>query len=161
MPDDPPAEAADVDEAAEMLSSEDQALVDAAVVRMAAEVRAPRCPAHHPTARLIADLSLAEQLEAVASCLPCEWTVSGLRPGSLAAALLKQCAHAIRHLIGQRDKAIELVRMFNEASGEFIGASYGTSRVGQEVAEYLAEVDGSPAYAEPPCSCVPVEEGEG
>lgn len=142
--------AADVDEAVDAL---DEA-VDGAVAQMAATVR-PRCPAHHPTARLLADLPLAEQLDAIASVLPCEWPAGELRPGSPAAGLLKQCAHAIRHLIGQRDRAVSLLRSLDAFDSVPNDHGYVGSPIQQQVTGLLAEVDGTPAYAAPVCACQP------
>jgi hypothetical protein len=118
--------------------------------------RGGACPAHHPTARLVADLPLAEQLDAVASMLPCDWPAGELQPGSPAAGLLKQCAHAIRHLIGQRDRAVELVRNLNQDQGAW-RERFDDDPLVVRARELLAEVDGSPAYAEPPCCCETAE----
>lgn len=147
MPDDTPAY--------QPPATDDDALVDAAVALMAAASRRG-CPAHHPTARLIADLPLAEQLDAMASLLPCDWPAGELRPGSPAAGLLKQCAHAIRHLIGQRDRAVELVRNLNQDQGAW-RERFDDDPLVVQARGLLAEVDGSPAYAEPACCCETAE----
>lgn len=156
MPDDPPdlaAMAADIDEATDALDTAidaaDDALVDAAAARMAAEAalrdrpRSSTCPAHRPTARLVADMTLAEQLDAYASCMPCGQPPR-FEPQSPIAGLLRQCAHAVRHLIGQRDKAVTLLR----ETDNYAGTPFETT-----VRDFLAEVDATPAYAEPVCTC--------
>lgn len=56
----------------------------------------PRCESHSPTTALLPDLPLAEQLRAVAGCLPChEPTVIHIDPRTPVAMLLNQCADAL------------------------------------------------------------------
>lgn len=164
MPDDPPdlaAMAADIDEATDALDTAidaaDDALVDAAAARMAAEAalrdrpRSSTCPAHRPTARLVADLTLAEQLDAYASCMPCGQPPR-FEPQSPIAGLLRQCAHAVRHLIGQRDEAVTLLRSFEVDHGKW-RERYDDDPLVVQARKLLAEVDTTPAYAEPVCTC--------
>jgi len=138
----------------EPLTEADEKLVDAAVRWMAAEqaaTRPPRCESHDPSARLLVDLPLANQLEAMASCLPCDWPAS-FEPGTPIARILNMCATAVRDLICQRDEAALMAAVLHVFNRKFV-PSYSGSPLDVRVKEFLAKVDGGPAYADPPCTC--------
>lgn len=92
------------------------------------------CESHAPTARLVVDLPLVEQLRAIASCMPCEWPVGQIEPGSPIARLLNQCADAL-------DEALDLVRSFDAFDSVPDDHGYVGSPLQAQVREFLDRAD--------------------